>query len=245
MKRLIYKHPLPVRVLHWISFPTLAIMIWSGILIYWAYDASMPGYRIGLGRYTLVRYFPDWFYTSLNLNKRLAEGMAWHFAFAWVFAITGLLYVTYSVVSGHWRYMVPNRRSFREAWLVTLHDLRLRKDAPPIGKYNGAQQIAYTLVILMGAGSLLTGLAIYRPVQLNWLTTLFGGYQAARWIHFWLTIGYVVFFVIHILQVARAGWNNFRSMISGYEVVDAGPSLQPRGFDVRQADTMNEKAEAS
>jgi thiosulfate reductase cytochrome b subunit len=80
----------------------------------------------------------------------------------------------------------------------------------------------------MGAGSLVTGLAIYKPVQLAWLTALLGGYQWARWEHFWLTIGYVLFFVIHIVQVARAGWNNFRAMIAGYEIVTISTSKGPK-----------------
>jgi thiosulfate reductase cytochrome b subunit len=104
---------------------------------------------------------------------------------------------------------------------VTLHDLGLRKPYISGRKYNGAQQIAYTIVILMGAASLLTGFAIYRPTQGHLLTTMLGGYETARWLHFWLTMGFCVFFVIHIVQVARAGWNNFRSMVAGHEVVPA------------------------
>jgi hypothetical protein len=73
----------------------------------------------------------------------------------------------------------------------------------------------------MGAGSLLTGLAIYKPVSFGWLTALLGGYEWARWEHFWLTVLYVLFFVVHVVQVILAGWNNFRSMIIGYEVVEA------------------------
>ena len=70
----------------------------------------------------------------------------------------------------------------------------------------------------MGAGSLVTGLAIYKPIQLAWLTSLLGGYTWARGEHFALAIGYVLFFVIHIAQVIRAGWNNFRAMVTGYEL---------------------------
>jgi thiosulfate reductase cytochrome b subunit len=139
----------------------------------------------------------------------------------WFFAINGILYVSYTVLSGEWRYLLPNRRSFREALDVVLHDLHLRKGPVPRRKFNGAQRIAYISIIVMGAGSLLTGLAIYKPVQLAWLTGLLGGYQIARWLHFWLTIGYVLFFLIHITQVIRAGWNNFRAMVTGYEVVPA------------------------
>jgi thiosulfate reductase cytochrome b subunit len=103
------------------------------------------------------------------------------------------------------RYLVPNRSSFREAWQLTLCDLSLGKPCLCSRKYNGARQIAYRAVILMGAGSLLTGLAIYRPTQAHLLTSVLG-YETARW-HVWLTMGYCVFLVIHIAQVARAGWN--------------------------------------
>ena len=82
-----------------------------------------------------------------------------------------------------WRVALPageSRQSLREALQVVLHDLRLSKIHPPRRKFNGAQQCAYTGVILMGAGSLLTGLAIYKPTQLAWLTFALGGYQYAR-----------------------------------------------------------------
>jgi len=70
----------------------------------------------------------------------------------------------------------------------------------------------------MGFGSILTGLAIYKPVQFSWITWLCGGYKAARLEHFILTIGYVLFFLVHIIQVIKAGWKNFKSMITGFEV---------------------------
>ncbi|MGI8634022.1 MAG: cytochrome b/b6 domain-containing protein, partial [Segetibacter sp.] len=116
--------------------------------------------------------------------------------------------------------LFPNKHSFKQAWLVLLHDLHIRKTLPPQHKYNAAQRIAYTSIIVMGLGSLFTGLAIYKPVQFYWLTWLCGGYHAARIEHFILTIGYVLFFLVHITQVIIAGWNNFRSVISGFEIVD-------------------------
>lgn len=61
----------------------------------------------------------------------------------------------------------------------------------------------------MGMGSLLTGLAIYKPTQLHIITALLGSYERARWFHFWLTLSYVGFFAMHVAQVIRAGWNNF------------------------------------
>ena len=217
-KRLITKHRLATRWAHWINFLALAVMIWSGLLIYWA----DPEYRAGAGSITLFRFFPQGFFALFHLNQRLAEGMAWHFCFMWFFVLNGIAYVAYTVISGEWRALVPKRRSFRDAIQVALHDLHVVKRLPPQGKYNGAQQIAYTAIILMGAGSIATGLAIYKPIQLNWLTALLGGYRAAHFEHFWLMIGYVLFFVVHVTQVARAGWSNFQAMVTGYEVTAGG-----------------------
>ncbi|RAK02507.1 thiosulfate reductase cytochrome b subunit [Larkinella arboricola] len=223
MKQIIHKHPLAIRWFHWLNVPILFAMIWSGLLIYWAWDP----YKIQIGDTVLVQFFPDSFYQALKLRRRLAEGMSWHFVFMWLFAINGILYVLYTLISGEWRLLVPNRQSLREAGQVLLHDLGIRKTAPPQVKYNGAQRIVYTLIILMGLGSLLTGLAIYKPTQFAWLTSLFGGYETARMWHFVLTVGYVLFFVIHVAQVIRAGWNNFQSMITGFEVKNRLPEKTP------------------
>ncbi len=204
-----------MRWFHWINFPILIVMTWSGLLIYWANDV----YKLGWGNTTILKFFPQSFYDALHLNYKLAEGMSFHFVFMWIFFLNGLLYVLYTIFSGEWRELVPNKHSFKEAWLVVLHDLHLRKTAPPQKKYNAAQKIAYTSIIVMGLGSVLTGLAIYKPVQFWWLCELMGGYAFARILHFALTIGYSLFFVIHIVQVILAGWNNFRSVVTGFEVV--------------------------
>jgi thiosulfate reductase cytochrome b subunit len=214
MRTLAKKHPLAIRWFHWVNFPLLFLMLWSGLLIYWANAV----YRIRLGGATLFQFFPESFFEVLGIPYRLAEGMSLHFFFMWFFALNGLLYVSYTLLSGEWRYLVPNRHSFREAIQVVLHDLHVSTSEPPPHKYNGAQQIAYTTVILMGVGSLLTGIAIYKPVQFAWLTRLLGGYEWARWEHFCLAVGYVVFVAIHVVQVVRAGWNNLRGMVTGYVI---------------------------
>jgi thiosulfate reductase cytochrome b subunit len=222
MKSLVVKHPRAIRWFHWINVPLLTIMIWSGLMIYWANDV----YALGVGGVTLLHFFPDWFYQALDLEHGLATGMAYHFTVMWFFALNGVGYVVYTVISGEWRHLVPNRHTPREAWHVVLHDVGLRKAPLPLAKFNGAQRLAYTGVIAMGAASLVTGLAIYKPTQLAWLTGLLGGYAWARAEHFALTIGYVLFFVIHIAQVIRAGWNNFRAMVTGYELVPSDTSLK-------------------
>lgn len=212
MQKLKLKHPVAIRWFHWINFPLLFLMIWSGLLIYWAYDV----YRIGP-----LHFFPAWVYRILRMDHRLAEGMALHFVFMWLFVINGVGYIAYTLISGEWRLLVPQSLStFRDAWQVLLHDLGLHASLPEQKKYNAAQQVSYSAIIVMGAGSVLTGLAIYKPAQLAWLAALFGGYEGARLIHFVLTMGYLLFFVVHVWQVIRAGWNNFRGVIIGYELVE-------------------------
>src|SRR5271170_3217903 len=153
--RLEKKHPLAIRWMHWINFPVLATMIWSGLLIYWG-DSAIDGrhqsqvYRIGIGSWTLFRFFPQWFWQWMNAPYRLTVGLGYHFFFMWFFMLNGLAYVLYTVISGEWRYLVPTKNSFKEAIQVTLHDLHIRKEPLPHRKFNGAQQIAYTSVILMG-----------------------------------------------------------------------------------------------
>jgi thiosulfate reductase cytochrome b subunit len=224
--RLEKKHPLAIRWMHWVNFPVLFTMIWSGLLIYWndsdnAYQHPHAVYRVGVGSLTLARFFPPWFWKAINAPYRVTEGLGYHFFFMWLFAINGILYVTYLLISGEWRVLVPERRSIKDAIQVTLVDLHLSKGLPPQKKYNGAQRIAYSAVILMGLGSLVTGLSIYKPTQVHLVTSLLGGYEMARWEHFWLTMGFCAFFVVHVVQVILAGWNNFRSMVNGYEIVPA------------------------
>jgi thiosulfate reductase cytochrome b subunit len=161
-----------------------------------------------------------------SMDARLADGMAWHFVFVWLFAINGLLYVTFLIFSREWKAIVPKPRAVLESIHVVLYDLHLSKKPLPVRKYNAAQQIAYTGVILMGGLMLLTGIAIYKPSEQSWLTRLFGGYSVARFIHFWTTMCFLGFFLIHVGQVIKTGWNNFRGMITGYELVTPSEKAQ-------------------
>ncbi len=208
------KHPRAIRWMHWLNFPILTVMIWSGLRIYWSFDVSrVPSIRFGE-----ETFFPDGFYEVLQLDKKLARGMAFHFSFGWLFLINGVAYVLYLAVSREWKHLVPRLAELKKVPAVLMHDLGLRKEAPEQGQYNVMQQLAYSTVILMGFVSLATGFAIYKPVQLGWLTAIFGGYKSARLIHFIVTMSFVAFFVVHILQVVRAGFGNFWSMITGYEL---------------------------
>ncbi len=215
MKKIINKHPLAIRWFHWINFPVLAVMIWSGLLIYWANGV----YRLGWGDQTILKFFPKSFYEALNIKYRLAEGMSLHFFFMWIFAVNGIVYFLYLLFSKEYKLIFPNKKSLKESWQVILHDLKIRKSLPAQQKYNAAQRLAYTTVIVLGFLMLLTGLAIYKPAQLNWLCNMLGGYEWARAEHFIITILFFLFFLVHVLQVLKAGWNNFRGMITGFETL--------------------------
>lgn len=198
------KHPLWLRCLHWLNVPLLALMAWSGLLIYWSNDVY-PG------------FFPEWFYRIFSIDHRLAEGMAIHFTLAWPFVINGALYLTLMLFTKHRRELLPDAEAARNLKPTILHDLGLHAHAPPQGKFNAAQRFAYTGAIVLGFLQVASGFAIYKPVQLHWLASLFGGYETARFIHFACLILLFLFVLMHVAQVIRAGWNNFRAMVAGFE----------------------------
>jgi thiosulfate reductase cytochrome b subunit len=123
--------------------------------------------------------------------------MAVHFTVAWFFLANGLLYLTGIFGSGHWRQIWPGRTP---------------------SPFNPMQRLAYTGVVALGMCAAVSGFALYKPVQLSWLTALFGGYQGARLVHFAVMIAFAIFILVHVVQVARAGWNTFRGMVAGFEV---------------------------
>ncbi len=198
------KHALVLRIIHWLNVPLLALMVWSGLLIYWAYD-PYPG------------FFPDGFYKAFNIPSRLAEGMAIHFFTAWLFVANGIAYLIWYMISRHYREVWPDKEAIRLAVPTLLHDIGIHKTPPPQRTFNAVQKIAYSALLIIAALAITSGFALYKPVQLWWLTACFGGYQNARLVHFLMMIFFCVFVVVHVLQVARAGWNNFRAMVAGFE----------------------------
>lgn len=205
--RVIEKHALWLRLVHWFNAPILSLMIWSGVLIYWANDIY-PG------------FFPAWFYDFFKVDHRLAEGLAIHFTIAWFFIFNGLIYLLLFFWRGHWKEILPDQETFRQLIPTILHDLGVRKKVPPQGKFNAAQKVAYTTLIFLAAIEVLSGFAIYKPVQLSWLKNIFGGYENARLIHFIAMLSICAFIFVHLIQVIRAGWHQFQSIVTGFEVKD-------------------------
>lgn len=210
------KHSLALRWMHWLNFPLLTIMMYSGMRIYWS-DVQDP-YAIGIGGWKLFEFWPDGVNSALQLERKLAKGIAFHLNFGWFFVINGVAYMIFLSRRGEWRHIVPDLQGVRDVRRTVAHDLHLTADRPAQGKYNPAQQVTYTLVILISTMLVTSGFAIYKSGQLAWLEAAFGGYDSARWVHFTSTILLLGFFFVHIIQVIRAGWSNFASMVTGYRL---------------------------
>ncbi|QAT89041.1 hypothetical protein EJ065_7519 [Corallococcus coralloides] len=191
--------------------PLLAILAASGLQILAAYP------RMGArGRPIALYPFQDAVPPSwLRLGDWLAGARSWHFAFGWFLALNGLAYVLYLAISGEWRrrLFLP-RRDTRDAVATLAYYLRLRPAPAQAGLYNGLQRLAYTATLLMGALSILSGLVLYKPVQLQWLTRLFGGYDPARLVHLLLLALFAFFTVGHVILVALHP-RTFGEMITG------------------------------
>ena len=174
-------HPLPVRVMHWVNALAMIVMITSGWGIYDDY-VIISGLHFG---------------ESLRLGSWAAESLLWHFAGMWLLAINGVIYLVYGLVTGRFR-----ERLFpiKPAEVVqTVRDtLRLHIEHNDITTYNAVQKLLYLVVIAAGISQVATGLAIWKPIQLSWLVSLFGGFQGARLVHFLGMAVIVGFLAIHV-----------------------------------------------
>jgi thiosulfate reductase cytochrome b subunit len=201
--RWVMVHPLVVRITHWVNAVALVCMVMSGWQIY---DASP----------LLPFVFPPW----MTLGGWLAGGIAWHFAAMWLLIVNGSVYVVYGIVGRHFR------RSFfplsaRSIWADARSALSFRLHHTP-GVYNAVQKLLYLAVLLLGVTAVLSGLAMWKPVQLWWLTAALGSYPSVRWIHFVAMSGIVGFVVIHLLLVAIVP-RTLPTMITGRARVEAQP----------------------
>src|SRR6202051_4517931 len=174
-------HPLPLRVMHWINAVAIFIMIGSGWKIY--NDDVIFG----------ALHFPD----SLVIGKWAQHGLQWHFFGMWIFVLNGLCYLSYGIVTGRFRRkLFPI--SLREL-LATVGDaLRFHLAHDDLTHYNAVQKILYLGVMAIGMLIVISGLALWKPVQLSELAALFGSFQTIRFVHFLCMAAIVGFIVIHV-----------------------------------------------
>jgi thiosulfate reductase cytochrome b subunit len=189
-------HPLWVRITHWVNAIAILIMIGSGWQIY---NAS-PLFNF---------VFPR----SISLGGWLAGGIQWHFAAMWVLVINGVVYVTLGLITGRFRRkLLPIYPSQVIADVKAALAFKLKHD--DISHYNAVQKLLYAGVILCGVVIVLSGLGIWKPVQFQELTALFGGYDAARYVHFFAMSAIVGFLVVHV-ALALLVPKSLRAMVAG------------------------------
>ncbi len=189
-------HPRWVRICHWINALAILVMIGSGWQIYNA--SPLFGF-----------VFPR----EIALGNWLAGALLWHFAAMWVLVINGVIYVTLGIVTGRFRRkLYPIRPSEVVADLKAAATFKLSHD--DLSHYNAVQKLLYTGVILAGVVIVLSGLSIWKPVQFQELTALFGGYDAARYVHFLAMAAIVGFLIVHI-ALALLVPKSLRAMITG------------------------------
>ena len=196
--------PLLIRITHWVNVPVLAVMAMSGLQILRAYPYFGPQGE----RWSWVPLqgwmTPDW----MRAGQWLAGARHLHFLFAWIFVVNALVYLAYLVASREYkRRLFWPPRDTRPMFQQIAVYLRIRKEAPPVAGsrasdlYNSLQRQAYTSCLVLALLEVLSGFALWKPVQLSWLAAMFGGYDGARVVHFLALLGLVLFVIVHVIMV--------------------------------------------
>jgi thiosulfate reductase cytochrome b subunit len=217
---LIRRHSGVTRLTHWINALCLAIMLMSGLQIFNAHSALYWGNISTFDKPLFaIEGFPGW--ATIPSFQALAAGRLWHFFFAWIFVVNGLVYVLASIATRHFsRNLIPTRRELAHIGRSIAEHIRLHfPKGEEAKRYNVLQQIAY-LAVIFGLLPLVILTGFCMSPQLNaafpWLPELFGGRQSARTLHFIAAMSLFAFFIVHIVMVVLSGfWNNIRSMITG------------------------------
>jgi thiosulfate reductase cytochrome b subunit len=200
--RRIVIHPLVVRLTHWVNAAAIPVMVMSGWGIYNA--SPLFGFR-----------FPP----VMTLGGWLGGSIAWHLAMLWVLVANATIYLLYGLLSGRFvRRFLPLTAGL--VWHDLVQAVSLRLSHPP-GSYNAVQRLAYVGVLMLGAAAVLSGLALWKPVQLQTLAALLGGYEVARRIHFIAMAGIVGFVLLHLTLVVLVP-RTLLGMLTGRENAPAG-----------------------
>ena len=188
--------PVWVRVVHWTNAFAMILMIMSGWQIYNA--SPLFAFR---------------FSSSITLGGWLGGALLWHFAAMWLLMVNGLIYLTVGLATGRFRKkLLP----ITPEGVIsdTKAALTGKLSHADLTKYNQVQKLLYAGIIVVGILIVLSGLAIWKPVQLQYLTALFGGYDAARYVHFFCMAAIVAFMVVHV-ALALLVPKSLRAMIIG------------------------------
>ncbi|MDZ7629902.1 MAG: cytochrome b/b6 domain-containing protein [Gemmatimonadaceae bacterium] len=203
-------HPI-VRLTHWVSALALVVMAGSGLRIFNASPQFAPkGHTFA--------WWP-WEGTAVPANLTfggwLGGARHWHFAMMWLLVVNALVYLGYLFLKGEWRELTPRRGSIRDAIAMAAFYLGRTRTHPVQGKHNALQKYAYSSMIVLGMVSVISGIAIWKPVSLGWLAAAMGGYHLARWWHFTAMLALGVLVVVHVVMVFAVDPYALRAMTTG------------------------------
>jgi thiosulfate reductase cytochrome b subunit len=205
------RHHWIVRATHWINVVAIVVMAGSGLRIFNAYPAfARKGESFCCWPWE-GHPAPAW----LTFGGWLSGARNWHFAMMWVLAVNGAIYLAFVWLHGEWRDLTPRRGDIRDAWEMIKFYLFVRKTHPHQGKHNALQKSVYFALPWLGVLAVLTGIAIWKPVQLAPLTGLFGGYVWARYWHFVVMLLLVLLGAGHVFMVFAVDPYAIRSMTTG------------------------------
>jgi thiosulfate reductase cytochrome b subunit len=205
------RHHWIVRTTHWINVVALLVMIGSGLRIFNAYPAFARRGETFCCWFPQRTPIPGW----LTFGGWLAGARNWHFAMMWVLVANGFVYLAFIYLHGEWRDLVPRRGIVRDSWQMVKFYVGKRKDHPRQGKNNALQRMAYFSMPIVGLIAVITGIAIWKPVELAWLTNAMGGYVWARYFHFMAMLLLVILTVGHVFMVFTVDPYSLQAMISG------------------------------
>jgi Ni/Fe-hydrogenase b-type cytochrome subunit len=200
------EHPVVVRLCHWTFALALVVLIGSGLEVF----AAFPSFGDKVTQTDL--FVPP---SALRIGGWLGGALQWHFTFAWLLTIAMLIYVVYQIVSRNGWQVLFVGRDMRGVWPMARHYFFFGPKPRVTEIYNPLQKLAYSVVLLLIVVSLVTGFALYKPVQLSWLIYALGGFRLTRIWHFAAMCGLLAFIPGHLVMVAIHGWNNFASMWTG------------------------------
>ena len=186
-------HPLPVRVMHWLNAIAILIMIGSGWTIY--NDKPLFGWLrfpalLTMGGDPVVAF-------KLNGDGGFGGALQWHFAAMWLVVLNGVIYLTYGVATGRFRRkFTPIRPRELVSQVKLALTFRLKHD--DITMYNSVQKLLYVGIIFVLVLQIIAGLALWKPVQLSWLASLFYSFQGIRLFHFLGMVAIVLFLLVHV-----------------------------------------------
>jgi len=212
----VYEHPWPVRFSHWLNTIALFVMTGSGLQTFRAF----PSFGAKIPQKDLLNW-PK----AFAIGGWLGGALQWHLTFMWIYIATGLFYLGYQICSGHYCQVLFLPGDIGGVWPMARHYFLFGPKPPATEAYNPLQKLAYTSALGLGVLSVLTGVAIWKPIQFSWLAWLMGGFHLARLWHFLVMWGILFFLLGHLVMVVLHGWNNFMSMLTGWKT---HPDYTPR-----------------